>query len=73
MCCVPTDNPAQTSSVSVAVKVLDVNDNPPALSDYFDTHVCENAKAGQVRNRDALLTHGDDLVRTSSRVMEYMP
>ncbi|XP_030205952.1 cadherin-20 [Gadus morhua] len=42
------NNPAQTSSVSVAVKVLDVNDNPPALSDYFDTHVCENAKAGQL-------------------------
>ena len=50
MCvCAPTDNPAQTSSVSVAVKVLDVNDNPPALSDYFDAYVCENAKAGQVR------------------------
>ncbi|CAL8292568.1 unnamed protein product [Lota lota] len=42
------NNPAQTSSVSVAVKVLDVNDNPPALSDYFDAYVCENAKAGQL-------------------------
>ena len=48
--CVPADNPTQISSVSVAVKVLDVNDNPPSLSHYLEAYVCENAKAGQVGN-----------------------
>ncbi|KAM4606306.1 cadherin-20-like [Polymixia lowei] len=42
------NNPTQIASVSVAVKVLDVNDNPPSLTQYFETHVCENAKAGQL-------------------------
>uniref|UniRef100_A0A8C7Y3W0 Cadherin 20 n=1 Tax=Oryzias sinensis TaxID=183150 RepID=A0A8C7Y3W0_9TELE len=43
------NNPSQISSVSVAVKVLDVNDNPPSLTHYLETYVCENAKAGQVK------------------------
>lgn len=51
--CVPADNPTQISSVSVAVKVLDVNDNPPLLTHYLEAYVCENAKAGQVRKHDA--------------------
>uniref|UniRef100_A0A8C6PB52 Cadherin-20 n=1 Tax=Nothobranchius furzeri TaxID=105023 RepID=A0A8C6PB52_NOTFU len=38
----------QPASVTVAVKVLDVNDNPPSLAHYMDTYVCENAKAGQL-------------------------
>uniref|UniRef100_A0A8C6PA97 Cadherin-20 n=1 Tax=Nothobranchius furzeri TaxID=105023 RepID=A0A8C6PA97_NOTFU len=42
------NNPTQISSVTVAVKVLDVNDNPPSLAHYMDTYVCENAKAGQL-------------------------
>uniref|UniRef100_A0A3P9K0X3 Cadherin-20 n=1 Tax=Oryzias latipes TaxID=8090 RepID=A0A3P9K0X3_ORYLA len=42
------NNPSQISSVSVAVKVLDVNDNPPSLTHYLETYVCENAKAGQL-------------------------
>ena len=51
MCvCVPADNPTKISSVSVAVRVLDVNDNPPTLTHYLEAYVCENAKAGQVQN-----------------------
>lgn len=46
--CVSIDNPDQVASVSVAVKVLDVNDNPPSLTQYLEAYVCENAKAGQV-------------------------
>ncbi|KAF7653513.1 hypothetical protein LDENG_00081820 [Lucifuga dentata] len=42
------NNPTQTASVSVAVKVLDVNDNPPSLTQYLEAYVCENAKAGQL-------------------------
>ncbi|RVE58556.1 hypothetical protein OJAV_G00195480 [Oryzias javanicus] len=42
------NNPSQISSVSVAVKVLDVNDNPPSLTHYLETYVCDNAKAGQL-------------------------
>lgn len=47
--CVSADNPTQIASVSVAVKVLDVNDNPPSLTHYLEAYVCDNAKAGQVR------------------------
>lgn len=46
---VPTDNPTQIASVAVAVKILDVNDNPPSLTQYLEAYMCENAKAGQVR------------------------
>ncbi|KAM9827030.1 cadherin-20-like [Neosynchiropus ocellatus] len=42
-----TDNPSQVSSASVAVKVLDVNDNPPTLPDFLEAFMCENTKAGQ--------------------------
>ncbi|XP_024861261.1 cadherin-20-like isoform X2 [Kryptolebias marmoratus] len=42
------NNPTQIASVTVAVKVLDVNDNPPSLAHYLETYVCENAKAGQL-------------------------
>ncbi|XP_029978650.1 cadherin-20 isoform X1 [Sphaeramia orbicularis] len=41
------NNPTQIGSVSVALKVLDVNDNPPSLTHYLEAYVCENAKAGQ--------------------------
>lgn len=44
------DNPSQVGSVSVTVKVLDVNDNAPEFARFYETFVCENAKAGQVRN-----------------------
>ncbi|TRY99218.1 hypothetical protein DNTS_002496 [Danionella cerebrum] len=42
------DNPEQTSRVPVYIRVLDVNDNPPALASFYETFVCENAKAGQL-------------------------
>ncbi|XP_023828987.1 cadherin-20-like [Salvelinus sp. IW2-2015] len=41
-------NPSMIGSVSVAVKILDVNDNPPSLTQYFEAFVCESAKAGQL-------------------------
>lgn len=31
------------------IKVLDVNDNAPEFATSYDTFVCENVKAGQVR------------------------
>lgn len=43
------DNPSQVGSVSVTVKVLDVNDNAPEFARFYEAFVCENAKAGQVR------------------------
>ncbi|XP_053714688.1 cadherin-20-like isoform X1 [Synchiropus splendidus] len=42
-----TNNPSQVSSASVAVKVLDVNDNPPTLPDFLEAFMCESTKAGQ--------------------------
>ncbi|XP_036800196.1 cadherin-20 [Oncorhynchus mykiss] len=42
------NNPSMIGSVSVAVKILDVNDNPPSLTHYFEAFVCESAKAGQL-------------------------
>lgn len=49
MLCVSIDNPSQISSVSVAIRITDVNDNPPLLTQYLEAYVCENAKAGQVQ------------------------
>lgn len=51
LCVCVTDNPSQISSVLVAVRILDVNDNPPALTHYLEAYLCENAKAGQVEGR----------------------
>lgn len=34
----------------MTVKVLDVNDNAPEFARFYEAFVCENAKAGQVRN-----------------------
>ncbi|MGH0149118.1 UNVERIFIED_CONTAM: hypothetical protein FKN15_051109 [Acipenser sinensis] len=42
------NNPTQIESVSVNVKVTDVNDNPPELAKYYEAFVCENTKAGQL-------------------------
>uniref|UniRef100_A0AAV2L7D6 Cadherin-20 n=1 Tax=Knipowitschia caucasica TaxID=637954 RepID=A0AAV2L7D6_KNICA len=42
------NNPSQISSVSVSVRVLDVNDNAPTLSHHLETYVCEDANAGQL-------------------------
>lgn len=50
--CVCTENPSQIASVSVTIKITDVNDNPPSLTQYLDAYVCENAKAGQVQTSE---------------------
>ncbi|XP_005998735.2 cadherin-20 isoform X1 [Latimeria chalumnae] len=42
------NNPSQTGSVSVIVKVQDVNDNPPEFVKFYETYVCENSKPGQL-------------------------
>uniref|UniRef100_A0A452H7M5 Cadherin-20 n=1 Tax=Gopherus agassizii TaxID=38772 RepID=A0A452H7M5_9SAUR len=45
---VELNNPSQVGSVSVTVKVLDVNDNAPQFSRFYEAFVCENANAGQL-------------------------
>ncbi|XP_063779048.1 cadherin-20 [Pseudophryne corroboree] len=42
------NNPAQIGSVPVAIKILDVNDNAPVFTKFYETFMCENAKAGQL-------------------------
>ena len=49
--CVPmcfADNPSLLSHVTLGIRVLDVNDNPPELAKEYDIVVCENSKPGQV-------------------------
>ncbi|XP_006874833.1 PREDICTED: cadherin-18-like [Chrysochloris asiatica] len=41
-------NPGLLSRVTVGIRVLDVNDNPPELARKYDIVVCENSKPGQV-------------------------
>ena len=53
VCLLCSDNPSQIGSVSVAIRIMDINDNPPSLTPYYEAFVCENAKAGQVRPRIA--------------------
>ena len=50
-----TDNPRLMSRVPVYVRVLDVNDNAPTFATYYETFVCENAKANQVMENNVLL------------------
>ncbi|XP_077209565.1 cadherin-6 isoform X1 [Paroedura picta] len=42
------NNPKESSRVPVYIKVLDVNDNAPEFAMYYETFVCENAKAEQL-------------------------
>lgn len=51
-----SDNPGQTTRVPVFIKVLDVNDNAPEFAMSYDTFVCENVKAGQVRRTSTRLS-----------------
>ncbi|XP_030045915.1 cadherin-9-like [Microcaecilia unicolor] len=41
-------NPKQTSYVPVFIRILDINDHAPEFAKYYETFVCENAKAGQL-------------------------
>ncbi|MBN3272715.1 CADH6 protein, partial [Polyodon spathula] len=42
-------NPKQVGRVPVHIRILDINDNAPEFATFYETFVCENAKAGQVR------------------------
>ncbi|XP_078248848.1 cadherin-6 isoform X2 [Pogona vitticeps] len=42
------NNPKESSRVPVFIKVLDVNDNAPEFAMFYETFVCENAKAEQL-------------------------
>ncbi|KAG8133213.1 hypothetical protein E2320_011025 [Naja naja] len=42
------NNPKENSQVPVFIKVLDVNDNAPEFVMFYETFVCENAKAEQL-------------------------
>ncbi|XP_045066290.1 cadherin-6 [Coregonus clupeaformis] len=41
------NNPRLMSRVPVYIRVLDINDNAPTFATYYETFVCENAKANQ--------------------------
>ncbi|XP_066578351.1 cadherin-10 [Amia ocellicauda] len=41
------NNPRLTSHVPIFIRVLDINDNAPTFATFYETFVCENAKAGQ--------------------------
>lgn len=43
-----SDNPKQSSQIPVFIRILDINDHAPEFANYYETFVCENAKAGQV-------------------------
>ncbi|MEJ1275790.1 cadherin 6 [Cricetulus griseus] len=42
------NNPKQSSRVPLYIKVLDVNDNAPEFAEFYETFVCERAKADQL-------------------------
>ncbi|XP_061445840.1 cadherin-18 isoform X2 [Rhineura floridana] len=42
------ESPGLLSHVTIGIKILDVNDNPPELAGDHDVVVCENAKPNQV-------------------------
>ncbi|XP_041077639.1 cadherin-11-like isoform X2 [Polyodon spathula] len=41
-------DPRQEAKVHVAIKVLDVNDNPPEFAAHYEAFVCENGKYGKL-------------------------
>ncbi|KAB5555171.1 hypothetical protein PHYPO_G00030430 [Pangasianodon hypophthalmus] len=43
-----TNNPLKTASVSVAIRVLDINDNPPSITHHHEAFLCDDARAGQL-------------------------
>ncbi|NWU10543.1 CADH9 protein, partial [Cephalopterus ornatus] len=42
------NNPKQSSQIPVFIQILDINDHAPEFANYYETFVCENAKAGQL-------------------------
>ncbi|KFZ62766.1 Cadherin-9, partial [Antrostomus carolinensis] len=42
------NNPKQSSQIPVFIRILDINDHAPEFAQYYETFVCENAKAGQL-------------------------
>ncbi|KAM6104496.1 cadherin-9 isoform 3-T5 [Theristicus caerulescens] len=42
------NNPRQSSQIPVFIRILDINDHAPEFAKYYETFVCENAKAGQL-------------------------
>uniref|UniRef100_A0A8D0HNC1 Cadherin-10 n=1 Tax=Sphenodon punctatus TaxID=8508 RepID=A0A8D0HNC1_SPHPU len=42
------NNPKQSNQVPVFIRILDINDHAPEFAKYYETFVCENAKAGQL-------------------------
>ncbi|XP_060086521.1 cadherin-22-like, partial [Heteronotia binoei] len=42
------DNPEKVSRLSLQIRILDVNDNPPELATPYEAAVCEDAKAGEL-------------------------
>lgn len=58
------DNPKQSSRVPLYIKVLDVNDNAPEFAEFYETFVCEKAKADQVSLPDRHV-HGQSRVNLS--------
>ncbi|XP_058687762.1 cadherin-9 isoform X2 [Poecile atricapillus] len=42
------NNPKQSSQIPVFIRILDINDHAPEFANYYETFVCENAKAGQL-------------------------
>ncbi|CAI5780164.1 cadherin-9-like isoform X1 [Podarcis lilfordi] len=41
-------NPKQSTQAPIFIRILDINDHAPEFAKYYETFVCENAKAGQV-------------------------
>uniref|UniRef100_A0ACB8F727 Cadherin-22 n=1 Tax=Sphaerodactylus townsendi TaxID=933632 RepID=A0ACB8F727_9SAUR len=42
------DNQGKMSSMSLRIRILDVNDNPPELATPYEAAVCEDAKPGEL-------------------------
>eukprot|EP00079_Xenopus_tropicalis_P010608 XP_002935630.2 PREDICTED: cadherin-10 [Xenopus tropicalis] len=42
------NNPKQATRATVFILILDINDNAPEFAMFYDTFVCENARAGQL-------------------------
>ncbi|KAM6455017.1 cadherin-9 isoform 3-T3 [Liasis olivaceus] len=41
-------NPKQSTQTPIFIRILDINDHAPEFAKFYETFVCENAKAGQL-------------------------